>query len=109
MATHPNARPATREAQVLDRLLATRGIGRYGLFFTSGEGDFFPNGVEETSGFVIDGQGQVHSFWTGWDADRQDVTFTEWQCVEPEPDWLSDDEYLHARRQAGLDLPPATG
>src|SRR5207249_3105558 len=107
MATHPNARPSTREAQVLDRLLAARGIDRYGLFFTSGEGDFFPNGVEETSGYVVDSQGQVYSFWTGWDDTRQDVHFTEWEPVEPEPDWLRDDDYVRARRAAGLDAPAA--
>jgi hypothetical protein len=105
MATHSNAKPSTREAQVLGRLLSAQGIDCYGLFFVSGEGDFFPNGVEETSAFVVDGMGRVYSFWTGWDDERQDVRFDEWASVSPEPDWLGDDEYIHACQRAGLDLP----
>jgi hypothetical protein len=102
MATHPESKPATREAQVLDRLLAARGIGQYGLFFVSGEGTFFPNGVEEASGFVVDHQGKVYTFWTGWDPRRQEVRFSQWEAIEPEPDWDDDDEYQDAREQAGL-------
>jgi hypothetical protein len=102
MATHPHAQPATREAQVLARLIAARGIGRYGLFFVTGEGTFFPNGVEEASGFAVDQRGQVYAFWTTWDSTRREVTFSEWEPVDPEPDWRDDDEYQRAREQAGF-------
>src|SRR5688572_19804165 len=102
MATHPDSRPATREAQVLDRLLAARGIGQYGLFFVSGEGTFFPNGVEETSGFVVRQTGEVYAFWTGWDSSRREITFSQWDQVTPEPDWHDDEEFQHARRRAGI-------
>jgi hypothetical protein len=103
MATHPDSKPATREAQVLDRLIAARGIGSYGLFFVSGEGQFFPNGVEEASGFAISDLGQVYAFWTGWDSKRREVIFSQWETAETEPDWVDDDEYQRARHQAGLD------
>ena len=102
MATHPDSKPATREAQVLARLIAARGVRRYGMFFVTGEGTFFPNGVEESSGFVVDQQGQVFSFWTGWDSSRREVTFSQWELVDPEVDWPDDDEYRKARKHAGL-------
>jgi hypothetical protein len=107
MASRPDSRPATREAQVLDRLITARGIGQYGLFFVRGEGEFFPNGVEESSGFVVDGQGRVYSFWTGWDEARQEVHFSTWEQVEPEPEWLEDEQSLQAREAVGLDTPAA--
>ena len=69
MAIHPSTqrsdRPATREAQVLERLVSARIFGPHAFFFVSGEGTFFPNGVEESSGFAIDRDGHVWSFWTG--------------------------------------------
>lgn len=106
MAVHPgtenSTRPATREAQVLGRLVSARVFGPYAFFFVSGEGEFFPNGVEESSGFVIDRHGSVHSFWTGWDADRDEVTLVGWESVDPEPTWLEDDEYRRAREALGL-------
>jgi hypothetical protein len=102
MATHPDSRPATREAQVLARLIAAHGVRRYGVFFVTGEGHFFPNGVEESSGFVVDQHGQVYAFWTGWDSNRRDITFSQWEPVDAEADWLNDDEYKKARKLAGL-------
>jgi hypothetical protein len=105
MAIYPDTRtsdrPVTREAQVLERLLAARGIGPHALFFVSGEGEFFPNGIEESSGFVVDHEGRVYSFWTGWDAERDEVGFTEWEQVEPEPSWREDEEYRQALEAVG--------
>jgi hypothetical protein len=95
-------RPATREAQVLERLVRPRVQGPHAFFFVSGEGTFFPNGVEESSGYVIDRHGSVWSFWTGWDPDRGEVILTEWDYVIPEPSWLGDEEYQRARAAVGL-------
>ena len=106
MAIHPGAqnsdRPATRDAQELNRLIRTRVFGSYALFFESGEGEYFPNGVERTSGLVINQRGHVWAFWTGWDTDRSEVVLTEWESVDPDPAWLEDDEYQEARRAVGL-------
>jgi hypothetical protein len=108
MAIHPGTqnsdRPSTRDAQVLGRLVKARVFGPYAFFFVSGEGQFFPNGVEESSGFVLDHGGRVYSFWTGWNPDRQEVTLVEWESVDPEPAWIEDDEYRQAREALGLPL-----
>jgi hypothetical protein len=77
-------------------------LRRFGLFFVTGEGDELPNGDEEHSGFVIDDRGQIHSFWTGWDESRHEVTFTEWELVDEEKEWRGVGEYERARAKAGL-------
>lgn len=86
---------------LLDQMVKARGLERY-AFFVTGEDDHMPNGIESSSGFVIDGQGRVFSFWTGWDNDRQGPAFTEWDQVEPEPAWANSAEYRQARQQVGL-------
>jgi hypothetical protein len=72
------------------------------MFFVTGEGEYLPNGDEETSGFVIDDSGQAYSFWTGWDSARQAVTFSEWETVDVEAEWLGVGEFERARAAAGL-------
>jgi hypothetical protein len=110
MAIHPSTqrseRPSTREAQVLKRLVSARVFGPHAFFFVSGEDEFFPNGVEESSGFVLDRNGQVWSFWTGWDADRGEVTLDGWEMTDPEPEWREDEEYQRARAAVGLPAKP---
>jgi hypothetical protein len=103
MAIHPGAQVDSRPASPLERLVRERGLRRFGLFFVTGEGELFPNGDEEQSGYVIDELGQAYSFWTGWDPDRQEVTFTEWEAVDEEPEWRGVGEYERARACAGLD------
>jgi hypothetical protein len=83
-------------------MVKARGVGRHALFFVTGEDDLLPNSIETTSGFVIDEQGRVFSFWTGWDDERRQPTFAEWEQVEPEPGWLQNAEYRRAREQVGL-------
>ena len=102
MAIHSNSRSATREGKLLDRLVKAQGLRRYAFFFVSGEDERLPNGIETASGLVIDDQGRVFSFWTGWDTDRNQPTFAEWEQVEPEDAWLSSGEYREARQQVGL-------
>jgi hypothetical protein len=91
-----------RQMAALARLLAERGIERYGLFWLCGEGTFLPDGTEDLSGFVVDERGRVFFFWTGWDAKQGDVVFETWRQDEPGPDWTESDEYRRARAAAGL-------
>lgn len=91
-----------REKDDLHRLIRDQGLKRYGVFFITGEGIRLPDGSEDASGYVIDDHGRVFSFWLDWDYDRQGVTFTEWEQVEPEPEWNEDAEYRQAREAAGL-------
>ena len=107
MATHPGVRGGiandTRHSVAL-----RRGIdehlppGGYALFFVSGEGHELPDGVEDASGYAIDSSGRVFSFWLGWDQTRGVTTVTEWDQVDPEPDWIDDPEYRRAREKMGL-------
>jgi len=101
MAVHPGARTDSRPATPIERLVTERGIRRFGLFFVTGEGDELPNGDEDQSGYVVDSRGQIYSFWTGWDAARRDVVFTEWEQIEEEPEWRGVAEYERARAHAG--------
>lgn len=111
MAIHPSAHMDSRPASPIEWLVRERGVPRFGLFFVTGEGEELPNGDEEQSGFVIDGQGHIFSFWTGWDDTRQQVTFSEWERVDEEPEWRGVSEYERARESAGLapsvESPPA--
>ena len=91
---------------MLERLVSARIFGPHAFFFVSGEGTFFPNGVEESSGFAIDRDGHVWSFWTRWDADQDAVVLAEWEMADPEPEWRDDDEYQRARVAVGLSARP---
>ena len=105
MAIHPGVRTDPRPASPIERLVRERGLHRFGLFFVTGEGNDLPNGDEEASDYVIDNRGQIYSFWTGWDAARHEVVFTEWERVDEEPEWRGVREYEQARERAGI--PPA--
>jgi len=102
MAIHPGAQADSRPASPIEWLVRERGLRRFGLFFVTGEGTDLPNGDEEQSGYVIDGQAKIYSFWTGWDVARQEVAFTEWELVDEEPEWQGVGEYERARARAGL-------
>ncbi|MBI4493275.1 MAG: hypothetical protein HY690_10855 [Chloroflexi bacterium] len=97
------------QRKLLHGLLQRQGLkeGDYALFFVTGEGEFLPVGtpddpVEESSGYVLDKQGHVFSFWFGWDPVKKEAGLTEWQEVRPEPHWLGSAEYRRAREQVGL-------
>ena len=87
------------------RLIEARIPGqRYGVFFSTGEGSFFPNGREESSGAVVAEDGEHYDYWTGWDAERGVERFDTWQHIDDDRDgWMDDAEYRAARRVAGLD------
>ena len=94
--------PDPRARAILDALVRSKGLERYAYFFVTGEGHFFPNGVEESSGSVIDDHGRVFDFWTAWDARRERPTFRFWRQVDPEPHWERSAEYRRARQAVGL-------
>ena len=104
MAVHPGTRAATPAASMLDQLVAAQSLGRHAFFFVTGEDDTLPNGIEEMSGHVIDGQGRIFYFWTGWDRETDRPTFSTWEQVEPEPHWSDSAEYRRAREAVGLRL-----
>lgn len=101
--TKPRSRYPTPQAKALHRLIRERGLAKYALFFVTGEGAELPNGLEESSGCVIDDEGRVFSFWTGWDLQVGRPTFTQWKQVKPKADWLEDSEYRRARKRVGLE------
>ena len=89
-------------AERLDQLIAERVPGRHAWFFVTPEGDILPDGTYTESGHVIDEQGRVFAFWTGWDPARNAVTFEIWEQDEPEQSWNDSVEYRQAREAVGL-------
>ena len=102
MAIAHDIRSDTDHVDLLERLIAKQGVGRHGIFLMSGEGRYTPDGFEETSGFVVDAQEQVFFFWTGWNEAHGQTEFRTWQPVPAEADWQDDEEYVAARKAAGL-------
>ena len=47
-----------RQAELLDRLLSEKVVGRHGVFLETGEGEFMRDGLEEMSGYAVDAAGQ---------------------------------------------------
>jgi len=103
MATQatPGSVPNPDAADELHRLVRGRGLSRYAVFGVVGEGREMPNGLEEASGYVLEPDGRVHFFWTGWDANRGEATMHTWEEATPDEAWDDDDEYLAARRRLG--------
>ncbi len=110
MRTKPRKPHSDQSDELLQRLLEARGLvpGDYALFFVTGEGRYFaagPSGeqTEELSGCAVDRAGRIFSFWLGWDPETQSADLIEWERVsEPDPVWLQEAEYRHAREQVGL-------
>jgi hypothetical protein len=78
------------------------GLKRFAFFGTSIEGKIYPDGIEERSGFVLNEDGRIWGFWTGWDDDRQQVVIDEWWEEPVTPLLTSGREYERARRELGL-------
>lgn len=102
MVTPARQRTDSRPLRLIERLVRERGVQRFGLFMVTSEGKTLPNGDEDQSGFVIDGSGQVYSFWTDWDDSSHAVVFSEWEPVDDDPVWRDVAEYQRARKTAGL-------
>jgi hypothetical protein len=75
----------------------------FGYFSVTGEGRFWPDGTEESSGNVIGPDGRVFLFWTAWDAERVAPTFRIWREQPTRERWLRCAEYRSARRAVGLE------
>jgi hypothetical protein len=86
----------------LHSLLREKGVYHYGLFFVTGEGITMPNGLEESSGYVVANDGRTFRYWFGWDTIRHSSAFTTWRRIEPRPQWTDEEEYQHALRDAGI-------
>ena len=104
MTIHHGAKPDTTYEDMLRRLVEARGLRTFAFFFLTGEGRLLPNGMEVTSGTVVDHTGAVYSFWTAWDDERNEPTLTRWRAIRPHRDWLEDEEYREALAAVGRAL-----
>jgi len=86
---------------MLDALVRARGLRRFAYFLVTGEGSFLPNGVEVTSGHVLDATGQVFRFWTTRDTERDQANFKIWRPAA-NPRWERMGECQRARAAVGL-------
>ena len=87
---------------MLDALVRARGLQRFAYFLVTGEGRFLPNGVEVTSGHVLDATGRVFRFWTSWDMERDQASFKIWRSEVANPRWERSQEHQRARAAVGL-------
>ncbi len=83
----------------LDALIRSKGLGRFAVYDTSVEGRIYPNGMDETSGSVIDDRGRAFDFWTAWDDERNEPTFRIWREAVPRAPGTSE---RRARERLGL-------
>ena len=91
----------TRQLDVLRRLLASKGLGSYALFFEI-DADTLPDGSPELTGYALGSDGQAYWFVLGWDTDLGCPSLTTWKPVSTERGWWQAEEYLDARRALGL-------
>ncbi len=90
----------------LDALIREKGITRYGVFGSTVEGKELPDGSESASGFVIDQDGRVWSYWIDWSDEEERPVFTDWEEINIsgwDESHTGDPEYQDALRTAGLD------
>jgi hypothetical protein len=102
-STSADTVPDPSARTILDDLVRGKGLQHYAYFFVSGEGTFWPDGTEESSGNVIDRTGRVFFFWTTWDYDRGEPAFRIWEEEQSEERWLRSGEYRRARKAVGLE------
>lgn len=89
----------------LRRLIEAEGLKRFALCLVAGEGKELPNGEEDASGYVVNEDGRVFSFWIGWDEAAGTETFDIWTEEQPGPDWFEHEEFREARAAVGLTNP----
>jgi hypothetical protein len=94
--------PAPEAHAMLDALIRANGLQRFAYFRVSGEGRFLPNGIEVTSGHVLDATGRVYRFWTDWDSDRDLASVRVWKLATTNPRWDRNREDQGARAAVGL-------
>ena len=91
-----------QQQDILDKLIRAHGLKRFALFFVTGEGIEMPDGLEESSGFVLDASGRVYFFYLSWDTSHEKPVFTDWNEVKTEAHWVGVAEYQRAREAVGL-------
>ena len=84
----------------LDALIRSKARGRFAYFDTTVEGRVYPNGMDETSGSIVDESGRVFEFWTAWDDQRGVPGLKFWREVNPAEE--TSVEYRRAREELGL-------
>ena len=94
----------TMQTETVHALIAEKGGEPFGLYFTTGEGKFYPNGEEECSGNVVAKDGREYTFWTGWRDGG--VVLDAWSEIAPcdgdVTETFAHVEYQAARKAAGL-------
>ena len=100
--TTQKAVPDPESRAMLDALVRERGLEQFAYFLVTGEGRFLPNGIEVTSGHVLDATGRIFRFWTTWDGERDQASFKVWKPTPPNPRWERTGEYQRARAAVGL-------
>ncbi len=102
MTIHHDAQPNAAHGELLHRLVEAKGLRNFAFFFVTGEGRYLPDGLEMTSGTVIDHSGKVFSFWTAWDEEKSVPMLARWREVQADPGWLEEPEYRKALQAVGL-------
>ena len=100
---YPPRAPREVQRALLRAAIARRGLSRFAIFDICVEGRIYPNGFDEVSGSVLNEDGRIWFFWTGWDDERQAVTIRHWDEEPITPLLTSGPEYERARRELGLD------
>jgi hypothetical protein len=76
---------------------------RFGIFYGTGEGTFFPDGSEDSSGFVVAEDGSHWFYWTDWIEGR--AAFGTWESELFQDEWNECSEYSDALRAAQQQRP----
>ena len=85
-------------ATIHDLIAETLPGQRFGIFYSTGEGRFYPNGEEESSGFVVAEDGSHWFYWTTWQDGR--VGFKIWESELYQEEWSDCPEYQSAAQAA---------
>ncbi len=108
--------PKEREkktSQIIQNLLAKKGIMHYTLFSCNEEASkYLPGGIYPESGKVLNSDGRIFSFWLDWDDEKQDYTLGDvtlpdgtvddfWRELDPK-DYEEEPYYKLAKKKLGL-------
>lgn len=100
--------------QIIQDLLAKKGIVQYALFHLNEEASrYLPGGLYPESGKVLNSDGRVFSFWLDWDEEKQDYTlgrnilesdgstYSFWHEVDP-MGYEGNEYFIQAKKSLGL-------
>jgi hypothetical protein len=84
--------------QVLQRLLAEKGIRDFELFLLQQEGRILPNGLEQISGFIATPSGSAFGFWLEYDDRLGKPTLDPYyEVADLEKEFGNSPEFIQAR------------